>query len=81
MAQTDSPLTDTALTGDSGGLWDSRRIENFIAFARLLERDLAKANADKAVLVEALERIAIDGDAWARENRMIAHSALSKVQA
>lgn len=39
----DTPLTDDALTGDSGGLWSARRIENFIAHARSLERRLRAA--------------------------------------
>lgn len=42
----ETPRTDTALVGESGGLWDGRRIENFIAFARSLERDLAAKTAE-----------------------------------
>ena len=61
MNQTDTPLTDAVVRaphdGETLAAYASRQGSEFEALARRLERALAKANADKAVLVEALEKI------------------------
>ena len=61
MNQTDTPLTDAVVRaphdGETLATYASRQGSEFEALARRLERALAKANADKAVLVEALEKI------------------------
>ena len=51
MNQTDTPLTDAVIAETDRPMRDS----DLAIHARNLERDLAKANADKAVLVKALE--------------------------
>ena len=57
MNQTDTPLTDVLMSTIPG--WknssDFDKGQKISDFARRLERDLAKANAEKTVLVEALE--------------------------
>ena len=88
QTDTDTPMTDVFYSAeyaaDRKG-WTDAQFEH----ARRLERDLAKANADKAVLVEALDAIANQpiGPPTASHAEVlcgieaIARAALSQVQA
>ena len=82
QTDTDTPMTDVFYSAeyaaDRKG-WTDAQFEH----ARRLERDLAKANADKAVLVEALQAISATpsaGPLAAADMQNVANATLNKVQ-
>ena len=61
QTQTDTPLTDAAWNELEHYEPISALANELYELARRLERDLAKANADKAMLVEALDTFIAEG--------------------
>ena len=84
--QIETPITDRCFDSpDRGGIrartW---KVKKLVDTSRRLERDLAKANADKAVLVEALQAISATpsaGPLAAADMQNVANRALFRVQA